>query len=342
MSLIVFFLLISAGTIYFLYILEKYEGDRQDAIAAWILLVIISCYNLYTFYYDALLIGKGYVKRDQQFTIISQSAYLLIAIILIFSGFGLTAIVCSKLISIIIRRYLSYKTFFTDQMKSLIKSSIPSNDKEILKIITPNAAKVGVTNLGGFLVNKSAFFIGAAYLSLEEIASFGITLHIIDLISNCGNVVYKSYLPKLAECRANSNNESLRKLFIICCGMMILVYILGGLSLLLFGDWVIELIGSKTPLLASGMILAMLTISYLECNHSMASGFISADNRIPFFIPSILSGGLTILLLWLFVCKFSWALWGMILAPGIAQFVYQNWKWPSVVIKELFVEGNIK
>ena len=28
-------------------------------------------------------------------------------------------------------------------------------------------------------------------------------------------------------------------------------------------------------------------------------------------------------------------LWGMILAPGIAQLAYQNWRWPSMVIREL-------
>ena len=65
------------------------------------------------------------------------------------------------------------------------------------------------------------------------------------------------------------------------------------------------------------------------------NGFISADNRIPFFIPSLLSGVGTILLLWLFLSVINLGIWGMVLAPGIAQLVYQNWKWPTMVIKEL-------
>jgi len=28
-------------------------------------------------------------------------------------------------------------------------------------------------------------------------------------------------------------------------------------------------------------------------------------------------------------------LWGLILAPGIAQLCYQNWKWPMEMIKDL-------
>ena len=61
-----------------------------------------------------------------------------------------------------------------------------------------------------------------------------------------------------------------------------------------------------------------------------------ADNKIPFFIPSLLSGAATVILLVVFLWRMDMGLWGMILAPGIAQLAYQNWKWPSVVIKELY------
>jgi hypothetical protein len=60
-----------------------------------------------------------------------------------------------------------------------------------------------------------------------------------------------------------------------------------------------------------------------------------ADNRIPFFIPSLASGAATLILLWLFLGPLHLGVLGLILAPGCAQLAYQNWKWPSVVIKEL-------
>ena len=48
-------LLLTAGTAYFWFILQKYTGDRQDALVAWIILVTVNCYNIYTLYYDSLL-----------------------------------------------------------------------------------------------------------------------------------------------------------------------------------------------------------------------------------------------------------------------------------------------
>ena len=84
------------------------------------------------------------------------------------------------------------------------------------------------------------------------------------------------------------------------------------------------------------MLIVMLIISTLEHNHAQSAGFIMADNKIPFFIPSLVSGAATVLLLWIFLGPLHWGIWGLILAPGIAQLAYQNWKWPSVVIKELW------
>ena len=91
------------------------------------------------------------------------------------------------------------------------------------------------------------------------------------------------------------------------------------------------------------MLVVMLVINFLEQNHATAAGFIMADNRIPFFIPSLASGAATILLLFLFYYLLptiyylppTTSTWPLILAPGIAQLAYQNWKWPMEVIKEL-------
>ena len=83
------------------------------------------------------------------------------------------------------------------------------------------------------------------------------------------------------------------------------------------------------------MLIALLVINLLEHNHSVSAGFIMADNKIPFFIPSLLSGAATLLLLWLLLGPMQMGMWALVIAPGLAQLAYQNWKWPSVVIREL-------
>ena len=336
MALAVFALLATAGTAYFYYILQKYSGDRQDALIAWILLIAINCYNLYTFYYEALLTGKGYVTRAQQINMLGQAVYLALAIGLIYAGFGLTAIVASQLISTVIRRILTYRVFFTTELKENIESVEPQEPKEILSAISPNAIKIGLTQLGGFMVNKSAILIGSAFLTLEQVACYGITIQVMDILARCATVFYQSYLPKLAQCRAENDLNGLKRYYILCTGSLLAVYAVGGVAWIFLGNWALDLIQSQTHFVPAAMLMVMLLISTLEHNHAVSAGFIMADNKIPFFIPSLVSGAATVVLLWVFLSPLHMGIWGLILAPGIAQLAYQNWKWPSVVIKELW------
>ena len=336
MALAVFGLLATAGTAYFYYILQKYSGDRQDAMIAWLLLIGINCYTLYTFYYDALLTGKGYIRQSQQINIFGQAIYVGLAIGLIYAGFGLTAIVGSQLISTIIRRVLTYRVFFTEELKAKLDDAAAQEPKRILSAITPNAIKIGLTQAGGFLVNKSSVLIGSAFLTLEEVACYGITLQVMDILARCATVFYQSYLPKLAQCRTENNLAGLRRYYLLCTGSLIAVYAAGGVAWVFLGNWALDLIHSQTHFLPTAMLCVMLFISLLEHNHAQSAGFIMADNRIPFFIPSLASGAATVVLLWLFLSPLQMGVWGLILAPGIAQLAYQNWKWPSVVIKELW------
>ena len=334
-ALAVFGLLLTVGTAYFYYILQKYSGDRTDAFIAWLLLIAINCYNLYTFYYDALLTGKGYVKQSQQINMLGQVVYIGLAIGLIYAGFGLTAIVGSQFVSTIIRRYLTYKVFFTSQLKEKLACVEAQEPKNILQAITPNAIKIGLTNLGGFCVNKSAILIGSAFLSLEQIACYGITIQVMDILARCASVFYQSYTPKLAQCRAENNLPQLKRYYLLCTGSLWAVFMIGGIAWIFLGEWALAFMNSQTHFVPIGMLCVMLLISALEHNHAVSAGFIMADNKIPFFIPSLLSGGATVILLFVFLYIFDLGIWGLILAPGLAQLAYQNWKWPSVVIREL-------
>lgn len=336
MALAVFALLATAGTAYFYYILQKYSGDHQDALIAWILLIAINCYNLYTMYYDSLLTGKGYVKRNQQINMLGQAVYISIAIGLIYAGLGLTAIVASQLVSTIIRRVLTYRVFFTKELKIQLQEVEGNDSKQILKTITPNAIKIGMTQFGGIVINKSSILLGSAFLSLEEVACYGITLQVMDILARCATVFYQSYMPKLAQCRAEKDLSQLKHYYIRCTISMWVVFLVGGLALVFMGNWALSIIKSQTYFLPTAMLCTMLFISALEHNHAISAGFIMADNKIPFFIPSLVSAAATVLLLWIFLSPLHMGVWGLILAPGVAQLAYQNWKWPSVVIKELW------
>lgn len=334
-AIVLFLLLATLGTYYIHNLLQNYKGDHQEVYIAWTLLCVINTYNLFTLYYDSLLQGKGLVKRSKQIVIVGQTVYLVIATILIITGYGLVAIVSAQALSVFIIRWLSYRSFFTSEIKQRLQNVIPRPQKEVLKAIYPNALKMGLTFLGSFLVTRSAIIIGSLYLSLEEIASYGITLQLIAVIAGLAGIYTNTFQPKIAQLRIIDNNPAIKELYMKGQLVLLLTYIAGGMVLTILGESALKLIGSHTQLMPQLLIFAAVVVAFLESNHSIAGMILLSKNEVPFFKASLLSGGSTVLLLLLFFHLPHSGLWMMIAAPGLAQGVYQNWKWPIAVIKEL-------
>ena len=174
LAIILFVLLITAGSYYIYIVARNYNGDKLEIYASWVILCIINSYSLYTLYYDSLMQGKGLVKRGKQIQIAGQSIYLLVSIALILLKFNLIAVVSAQVLSILVRRTLSYITVYNKEFKNRISVPTKYSKKEIMKSIYPNALKLGFVNIGNAIVTRSSVIIGALYLALNDMASYGI------------------------------------------------------------------------------------------------------------------------------------------------------------------------
>ena len=334
MALILFGILISAGTYYVYILLKTYSGNRNEIFAAWFILCLVNSYSLYTLYYDALLLGMGKIKRSKQIIIVGQVLYLLVAVALIFAGSGLIAITGAQAVSVITRRILVYRAVYKGGLKHRLENIEAREKKEIFKAVYPNAVKFGLTNLGGFLTLRSQPIIGSLYLPLETIASYGITMQLIHVLSGIGKVYFSTYQPKIVQHRVQKNISPIKSIYIKSCLILLFCFVFGGGGLLLFGSWGMNLIGSKTPLLPNVFLLVALIIALLETNHEIAANLLMTKNYVPFIKAALISAAMTIALLFLFLGFFHIGVFSLILAGGLAQIVYNNWKWPLEVIKD--------
>jgi O-antigen/teichoic acid export membrane protein len=339
-AVLLFVLLASAGTYYLYVVLKNYSGDHKEVYIAWAILVALNTYSLYTMYYDSLILGKGLIKRSKQIKIAGQSAYLIAAIVLIVLRFNLIAVVSAQALSIAIIRILSYRTIFTAEFRSLLHSVEASAKKEILGSIYPNAVKLGLTGLGGFLVVRSSTIIGSLFLPLEEIASFGITVQIVTIISSLSSVYFATYQPRIVQYRVQNNTVAIKRLYLNSCCFLFFTFLGGGMTLVFFGEWTLNLIGSRTPLLSKPLMATVLLVYFLETNHGNAGGILLTKNEVPYFRAAMFSGCFTVALMFLFLRYTNIGIWGLILSQGIAQGCYQNWKWPLEVLKDLSAKNE--
>jgi O-antigen/teichoic acid export membrane protein len=337
-AIILLILLLTLGTYYLRYILRNYSGNREEVYISWVILCLINSYYLFTLYYDSLLLGKGQVKTSKQIVIVGQIIYLIFASLLILMGFGLIALVSAQALSIIASRLMAHRCFYTYELKRIFNHTIPISQKAILKTITPNAIKIGMTFLGGFLVLRSGIFIGSLYLSLSEIASFGITMQLISIIAGLGSIYTVTYQPLISQLRVEHNNKAIKLLYLKGQVVLILTYLTCGILIILLGNWAINFVHSKTQLLPQLLVFIALLISFLESNHSLAGSVLLSKNEVPFFKASLISGVGTVILLFLLLQFTTLGIWAMVISPGVAQLAYQNWKWPLEVTKDIDIK----
>jgi O-antigen/teichoic acid export membrane protein len=341
MAIVLFILLATAGTLYIKILLKEYQGDSGEVLITWLILCIINTYNLYTFYYDSLLQGSGLIKRSKQIVVTGQLIYVVIASILVMKGKGLIGIASSQAISVIVIRFLSYYSFFTKEIRTHLKAAITRPVREIINAVYPNAVKVGLTSLGGFLVQWSAIIIGSLYLPLGEIASYGITMQLITAISGISGIYISTYQPQIAQLRVMNNTGDIKKLYLENQRILILTFLICGAGLLVLGDRVLEFIDSQTELLSFPLIFLALITSLIEKNLSIAGSIILTKNIVPFFKSSLISGGAIVIGLLLCLNFTNGGLLVLIVVPLVVDIAYQAWKWPVEVRKDLGIPINI-
>lgn len=323
---------------YLTNILKEYGGNKSEIWVSWFAYGVLVAYQLYTYYYSSILAGRGKVKRVQQIIIIGQVGRIGTAVIFLLLGYGIISLVIAQFVSDILNRTLCYYSFYDKELKLNLHTSANIEVGEVMKLMTPNALKIGFTTMGGLLNGKMIILIAPLYLTLDQIASYGTTKQMLDLIISLGLLWFGTYYPKITLHRVNENFEQIKRMYLKAKFSMVMVFLICGAGLIFIGPGLLVFIHSKTQLLPRFMTFVFLIITFLEANHGLAAQMLLMKNEVPFAKASVISGLASVVLLFISLKFTNIGIWGMILAPGIAQIVYQNWKWPLMVIKDLDIK----
>ncbi|MDR1652933.1 MAG: hypothetical protein LBS01_04675 [Prevotellaceae bacterium] len=320
-------------------VLCKYTGNHLHIWVAWFILGIILSYELYTYYYVAILAGQGKIKKVMQIVVISQSIRIMLTVTLLLLNFGLLALVIGMLVGDLIHRMLSSRAFFDKETKQQLMLAPAGSAMDTIKIMAPNSVKLGLTAVGHFLRSRATMLIAPYYLTLSEVGSYGISRQMVDFIIAMSMVWFVTFYPQLSQYCVQKRTKDIKRLYIKSLLIAFIVFALFGCALVLFGNPVIEhVIHGKTFLLCSLYLILLLLFSFLEVSQNMATNILLAKNEVPFFKSTLFSGALTVLLLWLMLRFTGLGILSLILSYGIAMSVYVNWKWPVEVWKVLKIK----
>ncbi|GHT33591.1 hypothetical protein AGMMS49574_19590 [Bacteroidia bacterium] len=338
LGFIILTLMLSFGSLY-IYKVTNGFANVNNAFFIWIVYSVSTFFNIYYSYYTSLLTGKGLIMESKKAMVNSKITYIILVFIFLLAGIGLLGVVLANLISPFVNRFISYRYFFTPELKNKISTYIITQKEKIdlFKIIWYNAKKLGLVFVGSYAINKTSLFLAGLYLSLSEIASYGLMIQLVGLIMMISSTLFGVYQPKFSNLRIENNMSKLIKSFAFTMNIYYLLFICGILCLIGIVPWGLSLINSNATLPAISILFIYSFVVLLEGNHSNFATFIITKNTIPFVKPSLIAGGAIVSGSFISLKYTSLGILGLVLVQGLCQLVYANWKWPRVVCGEFHV-----
>lgn len=331
-------IMITLGT-WYIYRVTQGFTNVPNSLAIWLLYSLSIFFNIYFVYYSSLLTGRGQVMEAKKAMLMQRITYIILAYILLLMGFGLMGVVISNLLSPFVGRFLSHRSFYDSNMKLELGKTETSKEhqRELFKTIWYNAKKLGLVFLGSYAINKFGMFIAGLFLSLTEIASYGLMIQLFSIVTGISMTYNTAMQPRFAGYRTTDENNSLIKSFALTMIVFYILFFLGALCIIALGPWFLRIIGSNVTLPSIGITAVYGLVLLLENNHSMFSTFIVTGNKIPFVESSLIAGGAICLLSFLSLKFTATGILGLVLVQGICQLAYANWKWPYVVCKQFHI-----
>lgn len=332
-SLVVFFLLLTAGS-WYIHNRAGHLPEEEYIMFSWYIYIVSTVLNLYYSYYNSLLVGRGFVKENNQLIIITRSIYLLSATLGLLAGYGLLAVAGGNLLSIVLNRVLAIRFFYKNGLRQMLKEHEPTTEK-LLPILWVNAKKNGLSSIGGYFVQKGNLLFISMFLSLETVASYGLTINLVNILAGVSPLYLSTHIPEIYKDRIDHNLSEIRRIFGESLFVFYLLYVAGALCLVVIGPWALELVHSKTHLLPLTPLLLILAVQFLESNHGMAATLITTRNEVPYLNAALISGFLIASFSFTSLYFTNWGITGVVFLTGAVQLSYNNWKWPLMVSREL-------
>lgn len=339
LSIIVLTLMLSLGTCYIHHVTHGF-GDVDNSLWIWLAFCFSNFFNVYFIYYRSLLTGSGKIFESSVSIIMSRLAYIITCSLLVALSFGLISVVIANIISPVVLFAYSHLKFYTQEVKKLLPSDIQYEEKkDAISSIWFNAKKLGVNQLGAFAILKLNLFMIGLFLPLSIVGSFGILTQVIPALSAIATSLFNSFLPQIASLQVSHNNKEITRKLSMTVLTYWIIMITGGVAMIFCLPWIMDIIASNTKMPPTIVSILYLVVMTLEGNHTIFSTTIVTANKVPFVSAGLLSGALIAILMYLSLRFTNLGLLGVVLAQGLVQLAYNNWRWPKYVLDDLKVDA---
>ena len=289
---------------------------------AFSVLVVWSCIQVQIARWYGILQGLGRVAQARRIDAVFTVLRIVFFSMVLWFGGGLLGYACVGLVIVVLNLFF---------MRRAVMASIPRRepgvmytyDHQLFLRIWPATWRLGLINMGAFLIYYGSSLIIAQLRDPELIASFLFVIRVVLIMRQIANAPLVTYLPAVIGSLARSDILTYRALTARIVVMSISLFLLESVVLLLIGNRALELLGAETRLISTSLLLVFLFAYLMELHLSIHTALYISTNHVPFVLPALISGTLIVILGYLLLG--SYGLWGIILVQIAVQSLCNYW-----------------
>lgn len=323
---------IGVGGTFYISTLD-YTSDIEYIYYSWWIYGGASIVLFYFGYYNSILKGRGDQTNLNKVIVVSKLTNIAFVIPMLMMGFGIMSISIGMLASALIDRFLIRRVVFSKKENKTIEAFKLKNNKSYIVVIWNKAKLIGLVQLGNFLATRCSLLIVSSYIGLETAAAYGFTIQITSIAVTISTMYFALQIPRLSAEYVKGNINIIKKIIEKSLAISWVLFFVYSVSLVTIGPVLLSFISENITLIPRSILIIFLLASFLEMNHSLCTGYLTTKNEIKFTIPIFITGLLITISSYVFGGMYGFI--GVVLSQFILQLLYNNWKWPLIVFKEL-------
>lgn len=328
-----FALLIIAGIPYIKFITR--DCFRVEYVNAWVIYSVGIALNVFMIFLPAFLKGIGSIAEVQRSYAIGRGIQLLISIAGVFAGYGIMALAVGFLCGNTLICMMTYWHYLRKWREKIREAEGVMTQKTVLTVLWFNAKKLGMVAFGRYMATQGNIVVCSTFLSLEISAGYGLTVQALQAISSISMIYLQTVVPSISKAKVEKNIREERQLFSTAMVIYWGSYLLASIALICFANPLLSLIGANTRLVEMPLLILAVVAFFLQYNQICFSLYIGMGNEVPYMKGEFFSGAAVIASAFLLARYTGFGLTGILLAQGLVQALYNDWKWPLTVCKKL-------
>jgi O-antigen/teichoic acid export membrane protein len=305
---------------------ERYSLSLTYDLVCYCIFILSSVLNLYYNQINAIILGYGEVDKNNIILIINKSTNIVLSVLLI--KYGLLGIAIANFLSMVFSRIYG-GVVYKKLTKNIKVNDLKINNIELQKVIKTlsyNSFKVGLSQISSFMILKFNIFICASVLGVAQSTSFSMMISIVSTLKSFSSVFSSVDLQNIVSMHINSSMNDIRRRIKGRIITSIITYVLLIVIFDILGKYLLFLISPNTTLPDSFSLYLCYLVFLLELNHVLHAAYITTFNEIPFVKSGIISG-LAIVVLSSILAPI-YGILGLVVSQFLVQLSYNNWKWP--------------